>query len=179
MNKNWDKSFELVIAHEGGFTADERDRGNQLPDGRKGSTMLGVTQANWERYIGRQVTHDEMKKLTKADVKPFYKQGYWDAMSCDRLPSGVDYACYDYAVNAGVFACRKMIQYALAVGVDGVWGQQTWGAIEKTDPATLIKNFAQVKRSWYRGLKQFPIYGKGWIRRVDESEKSALGMIDG
>ena len=34
MISNWDKSFDMVIAHEGGFTSDERDPGNKLPEGR-------------------------------------------------------------------------------------------------------------------------------------------------
>jgi lysozyme family protein len=51
MKHNWQKAFEQMLASEGGFSDDERDRGNQLPDGRKGSTMLGVTQYNWERTL--------------------------------------------------------------------------------------------------------------------------------
>ena len=86
MISNWDKSFDMVIAHEGGFTNDERDPGNKLPDGRKGSTMLGCTQANWEKYIGHEVTQDDMKALKKEDVKPLYKRNYWDAVRGDDLP---------------------------------------------------------------------------------------------
>jgi hypothetical protein len=48
MQSNWKQAFEQMLASEGGFTDDERDNGNKLPDGRKGSTMLGVTQFNWE-----------------------------------------------------------------------------------------------------------------------------------
>ena len=47
MNSNWQKSFELMLQSEGGFSNDQRDSGNHLPDGREGSTMLGVTQYNW------------------------------------------------------------------------------------------------------------------------------------
>ncbi len=64
MQSNWKQAFEQMLASEGGFTDDERDPGNKLPDGRKGSTMLGVTQFNWENHIGHQVTHDQMRKLT-------------------------------------------------------------------------------------------------------------------
>ena len=72
MQSNWKLAFEQMLASEGGFTDDERDNGNKLPDGRKGSTMLGVTQFNWEQHVGHQVTHDDMRKLTPADVSVLY-----------------------------------------------------------------------------------------------------------
>ena len=88
----------MVIAHEGGFTNDQRDKGNHLPDGREGCTMWGCTQANWEKYIGHTVTQDDMKALKKEDVKPLYKRNYWDAVRGDDLPNGVDYAVFDFAI---------------------------------------------------------------------------------
>lgn len=52
MQNNFEKSLALVLKSEGGFTTDVRDNGNKLPDGRAGSTNLGVTQANWEAFVG-------------------------------------------------------------------------------------------------------------------------------
>jgi lysozyme family protein len=95
MQSNWEQAFKQMLASEGGFTDDERDKGNKLPDGRKGSTMLGVTQFNWENHIGHQVTHEQMRKLTAADVEPLYKKKYWDVVRADELPSGIDYLVFD------------------------------------------------------------------------------------
>ncbi len=92
MKHNWQQAFEQMLASEGGFSDDERDNGNKLPDGRKGSTMLGVTQYNWEQHVGHQVTHDDMRKLTAVDVEPLYKKKYWDVVQGDKLPNGIDYA---------------------------------------------------------------------------------------
>ena len=55
MKETWPRAFEQLIEHEGGFTSDERDPGNKMPDGRPGSTNLGVTQKVWEEYVGRQI----------------------------------------------------------------------------------------------------------------------------
>jgi len=174
---NWDKSCEMVLAHEGGFTNDQRDRGNHLPDGRQGSTMLGCTQANWEAYIGRKVTQDDMKKLTKDDVKPLYKKNYWDAVSGDILPPGIDYAAFDFAINAGPLAARKMIQRALGVTPDGVFGPKTMAAIQSADAKDLMKKFSDAKIVFYKGLGNFNVYGKGWLRRVADVQAVADKMI--
>jgi len=177
MIENWSKSFDMVIAHEGGFTNDERDPGNKLPDGRKGSTMLGCTQANWEKYIGHEVTQDDMKLLKKEDVKPLYKRDYWDAVKGDDLPVGVDYAVFDFAINAGPLAARKMIQKALGVTADGAIGPATMKAIQEADGKDLLNKFSHSKEAFYKSLPTFQTYGKGWLKRVTDVQTSASTMI--
>ena len=177
MLSNWDKSFDAVIAHEGGFTSDERDPGNKLPDGRKGSTMLGCTQANWEAYVGHKVTWDDMKALTKEDVKPLYKKNYWDAVKGDDLPSGVDYAAFDFAINAGPGASKRMIQRALGVAADGAIGPMTMQAIKSANPKEFLQKFSDAKTAFYQSLPTFPTYGKGWLRRVADVQQLASTMI--
>jgi len=177
MLNNWDKSFNMVIAHEGGFTNDERDPGNKLPDGRKGSTMLGCTQANWEKYIGHEVTQDDMKALKKEDVKPLYKRDYWDAVRGDDLPAGVDYAVFDFAINAGPAAARKMIQKALGVTADGAIGPATMKAIQEADGKDLLNKFSHSKEAFYKSLPTFQTYGKGWLKRVADVQTSASTML--
>ena len=177
MIENWDKSFNLVINSEGGFTNDQRDSGNHLPDGRQGSTMLGCTQANWEAYVGHKVTQDDMKKLTKDDVKPLYKKNYWDAVKGDDLPSGVDYAAFDFAINAGPAASRKMIQRALGVTADGAFGPMTMAAIQKADAKELLQKFSDAKTNFYKSLSNFNVYGKGWLQRVADVQAVADKMI--
>jgi lysozyme family protein len=177
MISNWDKSFDMVIAHEGGFTNDERDPGNKLLDGRKGSTMLGCTQANWEKYIGHEVTQEDMKALKKEDVKPLYKRDYWDAVRGDDLPAGVDYAVFDFAINAGPAAARKMIQKALGVTADGSIGPATLKAIQEADGKELLDKFSHSKEAFYKSLPTFQTYGKGWLKRVADVQTSASTML--
>lgn len=176
MISNWDKSFNLLIQSEGGFTDDARDPGNRLPDGRSGCTMWGCTQTNWEAYVGHKVTHDDMRALTKEDVKPLYKTKYWDAVAGDQLPLGVDYAAFDFAINAGPKQSRILMQRALGVADDGAFGPKTLEAIQAADKAILLPKFSEAKVAFYRSLKTFPTYGKGWLKRVEEVEKTASAM---
>jgi lysozyme family protein len=177
MIENWDKAFALVIKSEGGFTSDPHDAGNHLPDGRPGCTMWGCTQANWESYIGHQVTWDDMKALKPDDVKPLYKRDYWDAVYGDDLPTGLDYAAFDFAINAGPGASRKMIQRALGVTVDGAFGPATMAAIQKADAKELMHKFSDAKTVFYKGLGNFNVYGTGWLKRVADVQAVADKMI--
>ena len=177
MNANWQQAFEQMLASEGLFTDDERDNGNKLPDGRKGSTMLGVTQFNWEQHVGHQVTHDDMRKLTAADVEPLYKKKYWDAVRADELPSGIDYAVFDMGVNAGPSCSIKLMQSALGVTPDGGFGAITMAAVQAADPVDLIEKFSAEKEAFYRGLNDFPVYGTGWLNRVADVKQKATLMV--
>ena len=176
MISNWDQAFKQMLASEGGFTDDERDKGNQLPDGRKGSTMLGVTQFNWEQHVGHEVTHDQMRKLTPADVEPLYKKKYWDVVRADELPSGIDYLVFDMGVNAGPGRSIKLLQAAVGVTPDGGFGPITMKAVQAADPVKLIQDFSDAKEDFYRGLNDFKTYGTGWLNRVAAVKQKAISM---
>jgi lysozyme family protein len=177
MNRNWKQAFEQMLKSEGGFTDDERDAGNKLPDGRKGSTMLGVTQYNWEQHVGHQVTHDDMRKLTPADVEPLYKKKYWDVVRADELPSGIDYLVFDMGVNAGPGRSIKLLQTAVGTTPDGGLGPITMAAVQAADPVELIEKFSFWKEQFYRSLDSFPVYGVGWLNRVAAVKVKASSML--
>lgn len=177
MIDNWEKSFALMLESERGFSDDIRDNGNKLPDGRLGSTMLGVTQYNWENWTGHQVTHEQMKKLKPEDVKPFYRKKFWDACRCNDLPLGIDYLVFDFAVNAGVGRSAKTLQSVVGTTPDGAIGPLTLAAVNKFSHEELIDGFSEEKEAFYRGLSNFNVYGEGWLNRVAAVKIKATSMI--
>ena len=177
MLSNWETAFNLMLKSEGGFSNDQRDSGNHLPDGREGSTMLGVTQYNWENWAGHEVTQDQMKKLTPEDVKPFYKKKFWDVCRCDDMPSGIDYLVFDFAVNAGCGGSAKILQKAVGVTPDGGIGPMTLAAVNAIPETELIEKFSEAKEAFYRSLDNFDVYSKGWLNRVADVRQHATTMV--
>ena len=177
MKENWKHSFDMMIDSEGGFQDDPRDSGNQLADGRKGSTNLGVTQAVWEEYVGHKVSTQDMRNLTPALVEPMYRRRYWDACRCNDLPNGVDYLVFDFAVNAGVGRSAKTLQSAVGATPDGAIGSMTLAAVAKHSPDELIEKFSQAKEMFYRSLDTFETYGTGWLNRVADVKLKASSMV--
>ena len=168
MIKNWDASFNWLMEDEGGFVNDPRDKG--------GMTNLGVTQANWEAYVGRPVVEKEMRALTPDVVKPFYKARYWNKIKGDGLPSGVDYCVFDMAVNSGPGQAARFIQRVCAVTADGIIGPKTLDAIHSDDPAELINAFCDDRLEWLKTLSSFKTFGKGWTARVERVRSRALSL---
>ena len=169
MIENFQKSLALLLKSEGGFVNHPSDPG--------GMTNLGVTRRAWESYVQRQVDEAEMRGLTPEIVAPFYKARYWDACKCDQLPLGVDYAVFDFAVNAGVSRASKTMQAALGTAADGIVGPATLGVAVNADPDEFLEKFSAAKEHFYRGLQTFDVFGKGWLRRVSEVKQTAEGMI--
>ena len=168
MKENWDQCFTLVLKHEGGFVNHPKDPG--------GMTNLGVTRTNWELYLNRDVTEAEMRALTPEIVKPFYKKNYWDRIRGDELPSGVDYAAYDLAVNSGTGRAAKYLQQIAGVTADGVIGPRSVEAIKKCDAEDTVDEICNMRMDFLKNLNTFDTFGKGWTTRVNDVKAKATEM---
>lgn len=173
MITNWDRAFDLVLKSEGGYVKDNADNG--------GETNLGVTRAAWGEYKGRPIRDGEMRALTRDMVKPFYKARYWDRVRGDDLPAGIDYAVFDFAVNAGPGRAAKSLQRAVGVAEDGILGPATMAAVQRANAAEVLAQFSAAKESFYKGLvDRDPAqrrFIKGWLARVDQVERTAGTMV--
>ena len=118
-----------------------------------------------------------MRALGPADVAPLYKKNYWDKIKGDELPAGVDYACFDLAVNSGVGRAAKILQKAVGVTADGAIGPTTMAAVESQDARNLATEICDLRLAFLQGLPTFETFGKGWTRRVQEVEKVAFDMV--
>jgi lysozyme family protein len=168
MNENWDNSFAAVLKHEGGFVNHPKDPG--------GMTNLGVTKAAIEAYLGRAVDETFMRSLTPESVKPFYKSQYWNKIKGDELPSGVDYAAYDLAVNSGVGRAAKYLQEIAGVIADGVIGPKSIEAIKACNPEEVVEALCDMRLAFLKRLPTFDTFGKGWLIRVADVKQKASDM---
>lgn len=169
MKDNFDICFENVIKHEGGFVNHPRDPG--------GMTNLGVTKSAIEDYLGREVDEQFMRSLTPATVRSFYKARYWDKMRCDDLPSGVDYAVFDFAVNSGVGRAAKFLQRVAGVEDDGIIGRRSVEAICAIDPEQMVVSLCDMRLMFLKSLSTFSTFGRGWERRIQEVSETGKDMV--
>lgn len=166
---NFEQCLALVLKHEGGFVNNPADPG--------GMTNLGVTKKVWEEWVGHPVDEPAMRSLGPSDVSPLYKKMYWDKIKGDDLPVGVDYACFDLAVNSGVSRAVKTLQKALGVSADGVIGPATMDVVASCNPRTVATEICDIRLNFLQSLPTFATFGKGWTRRVSEVEATAFSMV--
>ena len=168
MEQNFDKCMEMLLVHEGGYVNHPSDPG--------GMTNLGVTKKTYDHHHGTDIDEEGMRNLTVQDVMPIYRTNYWERCRCQDLPSGVDWAVFDWAVNSCPGRSVKALQRAVGAFEDGIIGAQTLMAVTASQPHEIINRIAVHRDSYYRELKHFDTFGRGWIRRNDETREQALHM---
>ncbi len=169
MNQNFDQSLEMILMHEGGFVDDPRDSG--------GMTNLGVTARVYEEWTGETVTEEIMRNLKVEDVAPLYRKMYWDRLQCGHLPTGIDYFCFDWGINAGTGRAAKALQRAVGAEVDGAIGAMTMMKVDKTPAKDILPRLYSERDMFYRALKNFDAFGRGWTRRNKEAYNHAKVMM--
>jgi lysozyme family protein len=169
MKDNFEECLVLLLESEGGYVDNKKDPG--------GRTNLGVTQKVWEDYVGHSVTEEDMRALKPDDVAPLYKKNYWDKISGDSLPVGVDYAVFDFAVNSGTSRAAKALQSVLGVTpIDGQIGPATLRALETANARDVASSVCDMRLAFMQSLPTYATFGRGWSRRVAEVEEVAFHM---
>jgi lysozyme family protein len=179
-------SLALLLAHEGGFSNNPRDPG--------GPTNKGITQKVYDRYRTRKnAAVQSVHLISDAEVADIYRNNYWLAVKGDSVPSGVDYAMFDYAVNSGVTQAVKDMQRTINANanffgvtgqlkVDGLISDATIQAVCKaaaTGAPELITRYCDRRLNFMKSLKNWGTFGKGWQRRVEGLHDGAQANDDG
>ncbi|MGL5447078.1 MAG: glycoside hydrolase family 108 protein [Rhabdaerophilum sp.] len=165
---NFDAALKHVLRHEGGYADHPSDPG--------GATMMGITRATLADWRGRSVSKDEVRALSRAEVAEIYRARYWNAVSGDALPAGLDLVLFDYAVNSGPGRAVRTLQGLLGVAADGLLGPRTIAALDGQAMPSLIQDICNARRNFLRNLSTAPVFGRGWMRRVDSIERASLKL---
>jgi lysozyme family protein len=144
----FDRALALVLRHEGGLVDDPRDPG--------GLTNCGISQ--------RAYPNLDIRNLSVADIALIYRTDYWDAIKGDQLPEGLAICVFDAAVNMGTDKAIRLLQKACSVQVDGILGSNTLRAASRLPDA--VARFSADRAMAYTGIRNFDLYGKGWLRRT-------------
>ena len=155
---DFDKAFDRLIGHEGGYS--------NHPDDPGGETMWGVTArvARANGYTG------PMKDMPRSTAKAIYRKLYWDAVKADQLPDVVRFDVFDGAVNSGVSQSTKWLQRASGVVDDGVIGPKTIAATAAVGPV-IAARYNGHRLEFMANLPTWGSFGKGWVRRIASNLK--------
>ncbi|GHA29264.1 hypothetical protein GCM10007989_26050 [Devosia pacifica] len=173
-SKRFDACLEIILRHEGGYVDHPADPG--------GATNLGITRKTLAAWRGIEPWHalakSAVRYLDKGEAAEIYKVKYWDQCRAGELCPGLDLAVFDYAVNSGPHRAVRLLQAILGVSQDGLVGPQTLLALKTYRAAhgavPLIRMYCTRRRAFLKTLAQFETFGKGWMRRVSETEALSL-----
>jgi len=111
-----------------------------------------------------------------SDAKAIYRAKYWDALRCDKLPAGLDYAVFDYGINSGIARAAKVLHRILGLPDDVRMSDGAIAAVRSGAARDLIARLCEERLIFLRSLRTWPVFGAGWSRRVREVKVAALVM---
>jgi lysozyme family protein len=140
------------------------------PDDPGGCTNWGITMRTLADWRGQEVvTKDEVKALRRPEAIAIYAKRYWNRVS--ELPSGLDYAAFDCAVNMGVARCHSFLRM-IASELDYARPE----LIKESETPWAILRLAKFRENYYRTRPHFFKYGRGWLARVERQTKEGLKL---
>lgn len=159
MSLSFQKIFDRLIGHEGGYVNDPSDPG--------GETNWGVTKrtAQANGYTG------DMKTMTRQQAYEIYHRAFWVRYQCDQMPPAIAYQFFDAAVNHGFGNASRMLQRAVGVLDDGIIGKYSLEAINRNPISDTLMVLNGERLNFYTRLTNFDRYGKGWVNRVAQNLK--------
>lgn len=134
------------------------------PEDRGGPTKWGITQAAWSEALGRSATKDDVRAITEAEARAFYRSRYVIDPRFHELPEELVELVVDCGVNHGQRRAAKWLQRALGVTADGIIGPKT---LEAARLIPWVQTYAKICAIRVR------FYGQ--IVRRDRSQAKFIG----
>jgi len=161
-------SLPFILKWEGGFVNNPNDPG--------GATNKGVTQKVYDQWRASQgLSARGVQQLGDDELQAIYESGYWLPPHCDALPSPLDLAQFDTAVNMGPGRAVRFLQQAVGTTADGNFGPGTEQCVAGCDLGATLANYCNTREAYYRDLVQrnakLSVFLTGWINRLNALRK--------
>lgn len=150
---DFNTAFDRLIGHEQGYVNNPNDPG--------GETNWGISKRSYPLL--------DIKNLTRDQSKEIYLRDFWNRINADKLPDGVAYQLFDFAVNSGIETAVRYFQRALGVADDGHWGTFSQAAADQASESDMIMGLNAERLDFMTRLSNWPNASKGWARRVSQN----------
>lgn len=153
MKYNREKAITETLKWEGGYS--------NVPSDPGGPTNYGITIADVRKYINPSANAEDVRAISKQQAIKIYQEKYWKTpyYDCDKLASGVDLSVFDFGVNSGPSRAKKYLDKACG----------------GTDSQTIVR-LNDARLAFVQGLRTWPVFGKGWGRRIEGIKAKSLEM---
>ena len=163
------KSF--ILSWEGGFVNDLRDPG--------GATNKGVTLATFRSVFSKDKTVKDLRKITDSQWMTIFKTRFWDRYKADNIKDEwITYLLVDWLWTSGPGNAIERVQKFLGLKVDGIVGNVTINKINSFNGKELFIKLWHLRENFIKTRAQYPIYGKGWLRRLNGIQYGKL-LVNG
>jgi lysozyme family protein len=166
---SFDTSFARLSLHEGGYSNVVGDKGEE--------TYRGIARHYWPTWSGWTIVDrlrpepdfpvclDKDAELGFLVFK-FYRDNFWlyDGVISQELADKI----FQIAVNINSPVAHKLLQRALGLDADGIFGLKTLSSVNFANSANLLKEL---------GVRQAVYYAKVYANNTGDNEQFLLGWM--
>ena len=163
------KLVPLIFKWEGNWSNNKNDKG--------GTTNMGITLSTWksqgyDKDGDGDIDINDLRLITKQDVVNLLKRHYWDRWHADLIENqSIANLLVDWVWNSGSWGI-KIPQKVLKVGADGIVGNKTISAVNRSNSEKLFNSLKQARREFFiqivRNDKSQLMFLKGWLNRLND-----------
>jgi lysozyme family protein len=160
----FEQAIPVIMSHEGtdtNFWVDDKDDlGGQTVWGWSMSTIKSLGLTPRDLGLDQDVfTPTCLKAVKKSVCQELYRKHFWEKFGFGNIADQTAATkCFDASINMGPSRACKVVQCALdtlvtgACKVDGVWGPQTFKAINATLPGKFVKAYSVQLLAYYQSI---------------------------
>lgn len=152
--------IDRILSNEGGYVNDPQDPG--------GETNWGISK--------RSYPQEDIKNLTRDEAISIYWRDFYVVLGADQMAPAIGYQLLDSAINSGITPTIRLLQRALGVADDGVFGPVSRKALAQASESDIVMKFVAHRLDYMTRLKNWPVHGKGWTRRM--AQNLLYGSVD-
>ena len=163
--QDFERAFELVIGHEGGFSDVRSDPGNwtggTVGSGQLKGTKYGISAGAYPNL--------DIRNITLAVAHDIYQNDYWNRVGASDMPPRLAFVMFDAGVNNGVSRAIRWLQESVGSTADGVYGPNTRAAMQRAvtvDETHVVVEVHSRRTRFMIGLSTWATFGIGWSRRL-------------
>ena len=165
---NYPRCLANTLREEGGWSNHPSDPG--------GPTMRGIIQREYTKYrASKGFPNQSVRYISEAELQEIYAGYYWKPMLGDLWPKGPDQIMFDIAVNSSTGRAPQIIRAAMGNPSGGVVTLARL-ATQSCDQVGIVKRACARRASFYRSLRNFSAFGRGWLRRNARMEAIGVKM---
>lgn len=181
MKENIEKVMDWVFIHEGGYAERDSEPG--------GAVNMGISfnafKDAWKRLKKDRIpTFADLKDLKRGsaidaidgDAEDIYFEWFFKPLEFNSLPSGVDYALLDFAVNSGVGGALRAIKKKWKFPSSNKMDAKFLWALKSRDPIQTINDICDARLTLMKNLKNWTRFESNWTKRVIKVRERAILM---
>lgn len=156
MRRNFSAANAFLLTDERGYSDDPHDSGNWWGGKLIGSNM-GVTPAVLAQFLPQTpVTAEVMRNLSPSVQALIAQKLYWQPVSGDRLPDGIDFMAFDFGYNAGPGTSCQATYKALGLAPEAAFGLDFFAQVARPNVNRVLDGLTRASIGLFQGLVGLP-----------------------